>query len=162
MLGSRSRTDISEIPVLRKAGGQRVEGSGKRPHRRGEDSRDHQPAHARRHFMQDVICEGMGHLLFLIKRPEQNADCEKTEDDGEIGQTGKDQRQAALGGIFGRQHPLHHVLVGAVRGHCDEGGAEEGSPEGVFRPQNLADIFQKGGIRLGTRIEKNHVFGSVE
>src|ERR1700736_5830735 len=60
------------------------------------------------------------------------------------------------------QHPLHHVLIGAVRSHRDEGGAEECSPDGVFRPQHLADILQKRGIRLGTRIEKNHVFGSVE
>jgi methyl-accepting chemotaxis protein len=74
-----------------------------------------------------------GHPFFLIKRPEQNANAQETEHDREIGQAGKDQRQTASGGIFGGQHPLHQVLIGTVRRHCYESGAEKGSPDGVFR-----------------------------
>jgi len=154
--------DVRHIPILRKTRGQRIKRRGKRAHRRGEHPRDHQPAHARRHLMQDVERERMRLAGFVVVRPEQDADGQKAEHDGEIGQAGEDQCQAAFGEVFRGQHPLHHVLVGPVGRHGQKRRAEDGRPDRVFRPEHRVDILEKRSIGIRAGIEEDHVLGALE
>ena len=59
----------------------------------------------------------------------------------------EDQREPALVMVLRRQHPLHHVLVGAVRGHGGEDGAEQRGPDGVFVAEDAADVGEIDALR---------------
>lgn len=56
---------------------------------------------------------------------EKNTDGEKSEDDRKVSQAGRDKSESAFRGILSRQHPLNHVLIGSMGGHCDKGGGEK-------------------------------------
>ena len=43
----------------------------------------------------------------------------------------REQREAGFAEVARGEHALDHELVGAVRGHGEEGAAEDAGPEGV-------------------------------
>ena len=68
----------------------------------------------------------------LIINPEQQTDGEKCERDRNIGEPGKNERAPAAPHIRRGQHPLHHVLIGPVRGHGDESRSNQPGENGVL------------------------------
>ena len=62
-------------------------------------------------------------------RADEQEEGELEEDDDAAGE----QREARFAEVLGGEHALDHELVGAVRGHGEEGSAEDAGPEGVGR-----------------------------
>jgi len=73
-----------------------------------------------------------GKLLAVVVRPEANADhqeeAELQYDDDRVGQ----ERASRVGEILGAEQPLDDELIGAVRGHGEEGAAEKAGPQRVW------------------------------
>ena len=114
--------NVGDVPIAGKTSSQRVERSAKRTHGGCENPGEQQSAQAHRHFIKDVVTKNFVRrfryymvLVGLIKNPEQDADAEKGECDRNIGQPRHDERTPAPAHIGRGQHPLHHVLIRAVR-----------------------------------------------
>src|SRR6516165_9525873 len=74
----------------------------------------------------------------LIVSPEQQSDAEKREHNWDIGETRQYQGAATAADIHRSQHSLHHVLIGPVCGHGDEGRTDQSGENGVL---NLEHSF---------------------
>src|ERR1700761_4963947 len=62
--------------------------------------------------------------------------CANQKEEGELNEdddAGAEQGELRLAQVARGQHALHHELIGAVRGHGEEGSAEYACPEGVGR-----------------------------
>lgn len=66
-----------------------------------------------------------------IEDPETCADKKEESELHEDDDAGGEQCEARFAEVASGKHALHHELVGAVRGHGEEGSAEDASPEGV-------------------------------
>ena len=64
--------------------------------------------------------------------------------------------------VFGGEHALDHVLIGAVGGQGDEGGAEEGGPEGVLLFQDVLHIAPKAEAFPGAEVDDFEVVRTGE
>ncbi len=69
--------------------------------------------------------------MLLIEDVEPGADEQEKRELQEDDDAGAEQRCCGLAQIARGEQALHHQLVGAVRGHGEEGAAEDAGPEGV-------------------------------
>ena len=113
-----------------------VQGGGEVGHGGGENGGDEEAGYAVGHLLddeggKDVVVGLEVRGMAAVEDEEADADeqekGELEEDDG----SGAEQGQAGLAQVAGGEHALHHELVGAVRGHGQEGSAEKAGPEGV-------------------------------
>ena len=95
----------------------------------------------------------------LVINPQEQADAEKRERDRNIGEAGKNERAPAAADIRRGQHALHHVLIGAVRGHGDEGRSNQAGENRVLDFEHPLDFIpavsgriETGGNKIG-RVE---------
>ncbi len=59
--------------------------------------------------------------------------------------------------ILGGQHALHHVLVGAVRGHGQKRRAKDGRPDCVFAFEDSFDVLPEAHSRDDAAVEEREV-----
>ena len=76
----------------------------------------------------------------LVINPEQHADGQKRQHDRDIGQARQNERAPAPPNIRRGQHALHHVLIGAVRGHGDEGRSDQAGENCVLDLEHSFDF----------------------
>ena len=57
---------------------------------------------------------------------------QERDGDRNVGEAGKNERAPAAADVRRGQHSLHHVLIGAVRGHGDEGRADQAGEDRVL------------------------------
>ena len=69
--------------------------------------------------------------VLSVEDEEAYADEEEERELDEDDDAGAEQGEARFAQVAGGEHALDHELVGAVRGHGEEGSAEDAGPEGV-------------------------------
>ncbi len=86
--------------------------------------------------------DGWGTGLCRLAVEDEEADADQ-EEEGELEEdddAGAEQGEAGLAQVAGGEHALDHELVGAVRGHREEGAAEDAGPEGVALRQVQGEV----------------------
>src|SRR4051794_37505137 len=68
----------------------------------------------------------------LVVNPEKQSDAQEGERDWNVREPGHDERPATATNVLRRQHPLDHVLIGAVSSHGDEDGTDQAGKNRVF------------------------------
>ena len=116
-------------------GGERVERGGEVGHGGGEDGGDEQAGDADGHLLDDEGGEDVvGGAKLRVQAVEDVEACADEEEEGELEEdddAAGEQGEAGFAEVAGGEHALDHELVGAVRGHGEEGSAEDAGPEGV-------------------------------
>ena len=92
----------------------------------------------------------------------ENADGQKNDDDGNVREAGEDEREPAALDVLGREHALHHVLIGAVRGHRGEGRSQKRGINGVLRFQDGLGVLPKRLALLGSAVDDLQVVRPAE
>src|SRR5256885_1855398 len=68
----------------------------------------------------------------LVVNPEKKSDAQESERDWNVGEPGHDERPAAATNVLRGQHPLDHVLIGAMGSHGDEDRTDQSGKDRVF------------------------------
>ena len=90
----------------------------------------------------------------LIIRPEQKTDAEKCQNNRDVGETRHDQRTPAPTNVRRGQHPLHHVLISAVRGHGNKCRSDQSGKNRVLGLKHSLDFFPARLRWIKTRGQK--------
>ena len=161
---TRRQTGQHKVPC--QAGGQRIESRTQRAHGRGQHSGNDQTTQPGRQLMHDEVGEHLPRFgrqprigEGLIKRAQHDAHQDEGTDHGQIHQTRDDGGHSALAAIARRQHPLHRVLVNAVRAHRHEGAANQRRPQRVLAAEDMAQTVPPPLLGRRSKIEKQRRVG---
>ena len=118
----------AHVEVYDRGGGERVERGGEVGHRGGEDGGDEQAGDAEGHLAddeggEDAVGARKDCRVQAVEDEEAGADQEEERELDEDDDAGTEEGEAGFAEVAGGEHALDHELVGAVRGHGEEGAA---------------------------------------
>ena len=147
-----------EIP--RVARRQRIHRGAQRAHRCREHPGDDQATEAAGHHVHHEVGKDPGVVRLAVRRQrqrrvihhvsiidrQQDADRQHSVGHRDVSESGEDGSHRALALVFRGEHPLDHILVGAVRREGDKERAEQGRPHGEFALQHALDISPRRAV----------------